>query len=190
MTATPGLSRDTVLRKLRQRIDSVHTVCLKTTLMVETLPVELGQPSDKEAIEVCVSYPLEMPMEKLVGHIVNCPLELLVVIFGFLPLDDLKNAMLVCRLVTLLKDKAYKGERHIVHVKLIERSPLSFCFYAGGGLRWETLHACGSSWKASVWTIHPGPRLLCSSSMKFFLWETCSTWNTWILPAQAITALD
>ena len=145
MTATPGLSRDTVLRKLRQRIDSVHTVCLKTTLMVETLPVELGQPSDKEAIEVCVSYPLEMPMEKLVGHIVNCPLELLVVIFGFLPLDDLKNAMLVCRLVTLLKDKAYKGERHIVHVKLIERSPLSFCFYAGGGLRWETLHACGSS---------------------------------------------
>ena len=85
MTATPGLSRDTVLRKLRQRIDSVHTVCLKTTLMVETLPVELGQPSNKEAIEVCVSYPLEMPMEKLIGHIVNCPLELLVVIFGFLP---------------------------------------------------------------------------------------------------------
>ena len=64
----------------------------------------MGQPSDKEAIEVCVSYPLEMPMEKPLGDIANLPLELLVVIFGFLPLDDLKNAMLVCRFVTLLKD--------------------------------------------------------------------------------------
>lgn len=55
-------------------------------------------------MEVCVFNPLEMPMEKPLGDIANLPLELLVVIFGFLPLDDLKNAMLVCRFVTLLKD--------------------------------------------------------------------------------------